>query len=135
MTGIDLTEKYVQVAAALSRRAGLAELARFCHGSTADLPFSDGSFDRACMLHVGMNVEDLVRRPADAAVKIANLAGNLERAVLAPIEMICPAPPRSRRVPAADLSAPRRPAAPSTGQAKRQTLVHGAGWGVVGTPQ
>ncbi|MGH3801844.1 MAG: class I SAM-dependent methyltransferase [Pseudonocardiaceae bacterium] len=186
VTGIDLTEEYVRVAASLSRRAGLAELVQFRHGSATDLPFPDDSFDRACMLHVGMNVADKaalfaeVRRvlvgggsfgvydvmrvgpgevvypvpwaatsatsflaepkqyrellakaglsvqaerdrrdfgidffrevrarvaregpPAlglhivmgsDAALKIANLVDNLERTVLAPIEMICLAP-------------------------------------------
>ncbi|MGH4000065.1 MAG: class I SAM-dependent methyltransferase, partial [Pseudonocardiaceae bacterium] len=58
VTGIDLTEEYVRVAASLSRRAGLAQFVQFRHGSATDLPFPDGSFDRACMLHVGMNVED-----------------------------------------------------------------------------
>ena len=40
------------------RRAGLAELVRFRQGSATTLPFPDGSFDRVCMLHVGMNIAD-----------------------------------------------------------------------------
>lgn len=58
VTGIDLTEEYVQVASSLTRRAGLAEHAEFRQGTATDLPFPDGTFDRACMLHVGMNVAD-----------------------------------------------------------------------------
>lgn len=58
VTGLDLTPEYVQVAESLTRRAGLAELVQFCQGSATNLPFPDGAFDRACMLHVGMNVAD-----------------------------------------------------------------------------
>ncbi len=58
VTGLDLTMEYVQVAASLTRRVGLADLAAFRQGSAAELPFPDGSFDRACMLHVGMNIAD-----------------------------------------------------------------------------
>lgn len=58
VTGIDLTEEYVQVARSLTRRAGLAEQVAFHQGSATALPFDDHSFDRACMLHVGMNIAD-----------------------------------------------------------------------------
>jgi ubiquinone/menaquinone biosynthesis C-methylase UbiE len=58
VTGLDLTMDYVQVAASLTRRAGLADLVKFRQGSATELPFPDGSFDRACMLHVGMNIAD-----------------------------------------------------------------------------
>lgn len=58
VTGLDLTPEYVYVAESLTRRAGLAQLAQFRHGSATELPFPDGSFDRACMLHVGMNIAD-----------------------------------------------------------------------------
>lgn len=58
VTGLDLTMEYVQVATSLTRRAGLADLARFRQGSATQLPFPDDSFDRACMLHVGMNIAD-----------------------------------------------------------------------------
>lgn len=58
VTGLDLTEEFVAVAASLTRRAGLAELVQFRHGSATNLPFPDGSFDRACLLHVGMNIAD-----------------------------------------------------------------------------
>jgi SAM-dependent methyltransferase len=58
VTGIDLTEEYVQVARSLTRRAGLGEQVTFHQGSATALPFDDHSFDRACMLHVGMNIAD-----------------------------------------------------------------------------
>lgn len=58
VTGIDLTAEYVEVATSLTRRAGLADLVRFHQGSATELPFPDGAFDRACMLHVGMNIAD-----------------------------------------------------------------------------
>jgi SAM-dependent methyltransferase len=56
--GIDLTEEYVQVARSLTRRVGLGEQVEFHQGSATALPFDDHSFDRACMLHVGMNIAD-----------------------------------------------------------------------------
>jgi SAM-dependent methyltransferase len=58
VTGVDLTAEYVEVATSLTRRSGLAELVQFRQASATTLPFSDGSFDRVCMLHVGMNVAD-----------------------------------------------------------------------------
>lgn len=58
VTGGDLTAEYVEVATSLTRRAGLAELVQFRQASATILPFSDGFFDRVCMLHVGMNIAD-----------------------------------------------------------------------------
>lgn len=58
VVGVDLTEEYVQVASSLTRRTGLAESAEFHQGSATDLPFAEKTFDRACMLHVGMNIAD-----------------------------------------------------------------------------
>jgi SAM-dependent methyltransferase len=58
VTGIDLTEEYVQVARSLTGRAGLTEQVTFHQGSATALPFDDHMFDRACMLHVGMNIAD-----------------------------------------------------------------------------
>lgn len=58
VTGVDLTAEYVQVAASLTQQTGLADLVQFRQGSATEMPFPDGSFDRACMLHVGMNVAD-----------------------------------------------------------------------------
>jgi SAM-dependent methyltransferase len=58
VTGIDLTEEFVQVARALSARTGLAGQVSYRQGSALALPFPAGAFDAAYMLHVGMNIAD-----------------------------------------------------------------------------
>lgn len=58
VTGIDLTEDYVQTATALTRRCGLAEKVHFQKASALALPFAENTFDVATMIHVGMNIED-----------------------------------------------------------------------------
>jgi SAM-dependent methyltransferase len=58
VTGIDLTDEFVQVANALTRRCGLADRATFQQASALALPFKDNTFDAATMIHVGMNIED-----------------------------------------------------------------------------
>jgi ubiquinone/menaquinone biosynthesis C-methylase UbiE len=56
--GIDLTDEYVRVAQALSRRVGLGDKASFRQASATALPFADATFDGAYMIHVGMNIPD-----------------------------------------------------------------------------
>jgi ubiquinone/menaquinone biosynthesis C-methylase UbiE len=58
VTGIDLTDDYVQVAATLSRRVGLDGKVAYRQASALALPFDPGTFDGAYMVHVGMNIED-----------------------------------------------------------------------------
>ncbi len=58
MTGIDLTEEFVQVARSLTRRAKLDHLVEFVQTSALDLAFPAETFDRAYMIHVGMNIAD-----------------------------------------------------------------------------
>ncbi|HEX5346081.1 MAG TPA: methyltransferase domain-containing protein [Pseudonocardiaceae bacterium] len=58
VTGVDVTAEYVEVGTSLTRRSGLSKLVQFRQASATTLPFSDGSFDRVCMLHVGMNISD-----------------------------------------------------------------------------
>lgn len=58
VTGIDLTDEYVSVANALTRRCGLAERARFIEASALAMPFDAGSFDAATLIHVGMNIAE-----------------------------------------------------------------------------
>jgi ubiquinone/menaquinone biosynthesis C-methylase UbiE len=60
-TGIDLTDDYVQTAAALSKRVGLDQRLSYRQASALALPFEPGTFDGAYMLHVGMNIEDKSR--------------------------------------------------------------------------
>lgn len=56
--GIDLTPEYVDVAAGLSRRVGLAGSTAYRVASALALPFEVRTFDGAYMLHVGMNIAD-----------------------------------------------------------------------------
>ena len=61
VSGIDLTEEFVRVADSLTVRCGLADQVSFQQGSALALPFESGSFDRATLIHVGMNIEDKAR--------------------------------------------------------------------------
>lgn len=61
VTGIDLTEDFVSVANALTRRCGLSDHVSFQQASALALPFAAASFDGAVMIHVGMNIEDKPR--------------------------------------------------------------------------
>jgi SAM-dependent methyltransferase len=56
--GVDLTAEFVEVAKSLSIRTGFGDRVSFRVASATALPFSDGSFDGAYMLHVGMNIAD-----------------------------------------------------------------------------
>lgn len=58
VAGVDLTEEFVQVAESLTRRTKLHHLVEFARASALDLKFNPGSFDRAYMIHVGMNIAD-----------------------------------------------------------------------------
>lgn len=58
VTGVDLTEEYVSVAAALAARLGLSDRVSYQTASALALPFAADEFDAAYMLHVGMNVPD-----------------------------------------------------------------------------
>jgi SAM-dependent methyltransferase len=58
VTGVDLSAEYVGVATALSRRMGLAAAVSFRQGDAAVMDLAPGSFDRATLLHVGMNIAD-----------------------------------------------------------------------------
>lgn len=58
VTGVDLTEEFVQVARSLTRRTMLDHLAEFVQASALDLKFDPETFDRAYMIHVGMNIAD-----------------------------------------------------------------------------
>jgi ubiquinone/menaquinone biosynthesis C-methylase UbiE len=57
VTGVDLTEDYVQTAEALSRRVGLSRIG-YRQASALALPFGPATFAGAYMMHVGMNIAD-----------------------------------------------------------------------------
>jgi ubiquinone/menaquinone biosynthesis C-methylase UbiE len=58
VTGIDLTQEYVETAKTISAWVGLADRISVRQGSALAIPFADGTFDCAYMLHVGMNIDD-----------------------------------------------------------------------------
>jgi ubiquinone/menaquinone biosynthesis C-methylase UbiE len=61
VTGIDLTRDYVEAGTALCQWVGLDDRISVHHANALAIPFPDATFSAACMLHVGMNVEDKVR--------------------------------------------------------------------------
>ncbi|WP_256751048.1 class I SAM-dependent methyltransferase [Mesorhizobium sp. Mes31] len=67
VTGIDLTQSYVDIATSLSKRTGMAGKTRFVQGSALDMPFANDSFDAAIILHVGMNLPDKPRLMSETA--------------------------------------------------------------------
>ncbi len=58
VTGVDLTQEFVDAARALTAMVGLGDRARFKLGSALALPVGDAGFDLAFLLHVGMNIAD-----------------------------------------------------------------------------
>jgi ubiquinone/menaquinone biosynthesis C-methylase UbiE len=58
VVGIDLVPEYVEVGAEINRWVGLDQIVELRTGSITDLPFDDGGFDAAYLIHVGMNIAD-----------------------------------------------------------------------------
>ena len=71
VTGIDLTADFIEAGTELTSRCGLAGLVTLHHGSALDMPFADAAFDRAMMLHVGMNIADKAGLMAEVARVLA----------------------------------------------------------------
>jgi len=58
VTGVDLSESFVETARYLSERCGLTGRTSFAVGDATDPPVPDGSFDRVFLQHVAMNIAD-----------------------------------------------------------------------------
>lgn len=58
VTGIDLTDEYIEAANLLTQKVGLADRVSFDSGDATDLPYDDEAFDMAWALNVTMNIED-----------------------------------------------------------------------------
>jgi ubiquinone/menaquinone biosynthesis C-methylase UbiE len=58
VTGIDLTQEYIDVGNTLCSWVGLGEKITLHQGSALAMPFEDEIFNGAIMLHVGMNIDD-----------------------------------------------------------------------------
>jgi SAM-dependent methyltransferase len=59
--GVDLSAEFVDVAARLTARTGLADAVRFQVADALGLPFPDAAFDHAWTQHVAMNIADRAR--------------------------------------------------------------------------
>lgn len=61
VTGIDLSQPFVDAARYLTERTGLSGQVSFQTGSALELPFDNGSFNIVFLQHVAMNISDRVR--------------------------------------------------------------------------
>jgi SAM-dependent methyltransferase len=61
ITGIDLTEEYIETGTALCSWVKLDRQITLQQGSALSMPFPDEVFDGGYMMHVGMNIEDKAR--------------------------------------------------------------------------
>lgn len=61
VTGIDLSESFVDAARYLTARTGQSGQVSFEIASALDLPFDDGHFDAVLLQHVAMNIADRAR--------------------------------------------------------------------------
>jgi ubiquinone/menaquinone biosynthesis C-methylase UbiE len=58
VTGVDLSEPFVEAARYLTARTGQSEKVTFETGDALNLPFDDGRFDAVFLQHVAMNIAD-----------------------------------------------------------------------------
>jgi ubiquinone/menaquinone biosynthesis C-methylase UbiE len=58
ITGVDLTPSYQNISRSLSSIVGLDDLTEYIVASAAQLPFDNQCFDKAYMIHVGMNLNN-----------------------------------------------------------------------------
>jgi sarcosine/dimethylglycine N-methyltransferase len=58
VTGVDLSEPFVDAARYLTERTGQSGQVTFQTGSALELPFDDGRFDVVLLQHVAMNIAD-----------------------------------------------------------------------------
>jgi len=58
VTGVDLSEPFVDAARYLTKRTGQSERVSFEAASALDLPFEDGRFDVVLLQHVAMNIAE-----------------------------------------------------------------------------
>jgi sarcosine/dimethylglycine N-methyltransferase len=58
VTSLDITAEFCRAAEELNAATGMSDRVRVVEGSATDLPFPDGSFDRAYSQNVAMNISD-----------------------------------------------------------------------------
>ena len=67
ITGIDLTPEYIATGNTLCDWVGLRPRVLLHEGNALAMPFGDGAFDGAYMLHAGMNIADKDKLAADVS--------------------------------------------------------------------
>jgi ubiquinone/menaquinone biosynthesis C-methylase UbiE len=60
VTGIDLSQPFIEAARMLTERSGLADRVTFLQTNALELPFADAFFDHAWTQHAAMNIADRV---------------------------------------------------------------------------
>ena len=76
VTGVDLSETFVDAARYLTERCGLQSQVTFQVANALDLPFEAGSFDLVLLQHVAMNVRDRAGLYAEIA-RVLDVGGRL----------------------------------------------------------
>ena len=66
VTGIDLSEPFVEAARYLTDRTGQSDMVSFERGDALDLPFDEARFDAILLQHVAMNIADRPRLYGEA---------------------------------------------------------------------
>jgi ubiquinone/menaquinone biosynthesis C-methylase UbiE len=94
VTGIDLTQEYIDVGKALCAWVRLDEKINLHQGSALSMPFKDEAFDGAIMLHVGMNIENKVKlfREIYRVLRPGTLLGVYDVMRINPGELTYPVP-------------------------------------------
>jgi len=92
--GIDITPEFVETGTTICKWVGLENRIALHQGSALSMPFADGSFDAAYMLHVGMNIEDKAGLCAEVCrvLRPGALFGIYDVMKIGDGEMIFPAP-------------------------------------------
>ena len=67
VTGIDLTQQFIEVARELTRRCGMADRIEFRQADALDLPFAEGTFDHVWCHNVTMNIQDKRKLASEVA--------------------------------------------------------------------
>jgi SAM-dependent methyltransferase len=93
VTGIDLSDEYIDVATRLTQLLNMQERVNFQAASALELPFDDNTFDGAWSIQMNMNVEDKlgwlsevhrVLKPGGRAV-LYEVCGNKNSPVIFPV--------------------------------------------------
>lgn len=94
VSGIDLTQEYVETARSINDWLGLGSQIEVSCASATELPFDDCSFDCAFMMHVGMNIPDKTSLCAEISrvLKPGGRCGIYDVMRIGPGELVYPVP-------------------------------------------